>query len=549
MILFIIILSALMVSSIAPKAEAVNFAEFQYITNHEITVFGSRIPFFGSDTLYGWVHSNDQIAIMQNPVFFGPVTTSAQNFYYYGGANPYFFYEPIFNYPEAEFPEEFTELREAAYQQGHFFDDLGTSRKYILKFRGAQGYEVFKRWQEVPIDTYITTIPPLIGGAVFFDDTLEMTGTDTVAQIDYGVYGQLSVGASGDIWLGGNIRYVTANLYTGAFDWEIEINYLGILSESNILIRNNWENGRDNGAVQTSIWRKDIIIDASVFALGESFSFEDQNDDSSAGGGQLPEWYYSNGPYPDERGDIHLWGSLAQYRRGYVHRSNHSGTGYGKDYNYDQRLSFNSPPYFPTLPAVLSFSADTLDFGEVAVGYTAIQALWIFNGCMDSINVLSWSYTNPVFSGPFPGQPLYCPNDSTAMIIYFHPDTAGSFDGLFILRTDEGDFSIVLIGVCSGVGIDAEKQSPTPDNLRFYEAYPNPFNPETNLTYDIPETGDVSLIIYDVQGMEVARLVDGRQSAGTYHITFDGCGLSSGVYFACLKANGFTQTRKLLLIR
>ncbi|MBC8205061.1 MAG: hypothetical protein H8E87_06090 [FCB group bacterium] len=232
---------------------------------------------------------------------------------------------------------------------GQFYGDLGFGRKYVLKFRGTQGYDLYFRWMEVPIDTYMTTILPMFGGAIFFDDTLELTGTDTVSRIDYGVYGQLSVGSSRDIWLGGNIRYVTARLDNGSFNAENETNSLGILSEANILIRNNWENGRDNGDEFPDIWRKNIIITAGMVALGESFSFEDQNDVPAAGGGMLPEWYYSNGPWPDERGDIQLWGADNQKRRGYVHRSNHGGTGYGKDYNYDVRFITDPPPFYPKL--------------------------------------------------------------------------------------------------------------------------------------------------------------------------------------------------------
>ncbi|NQS98579.1 MAG: T9SS type A sorting domain-containing protein [candidate division Zixibacteria bacterium] len=79
--------------------------------------------------------------------------------------------------------------------------------------------------------------------------------------------------------------------------------------------------------------------------------------------------------------------------------------------------------------------------------------------------------------------------------------------------------------------------------------YPNPFNPETNLTFTIPEDGTVTLIIYDIQGREAALLVDEFCPAGYYQKKFKSEGLSSGVYFACLRANGFHQTRKLLLIK
>ena len=79
--------------------------------------------------------------------------------------------------------------------------------------------------------------------------------------------------------------------------------------------------------------------------------------------------------------------------------------------------------------------------------------------------------------------------------------------------------------------------------------YPNPFNSETKLTFALPEAGEVSLIIYDIQGREVARLVDGFRLSGVHEAIFNGSQLSSGIYFARLQADGFSHTRKLLLIK
>ena len=91
--------------------------------------------------------------------------------------------------------------------------------------------------------------------------------------------------------------------------------------------------------------------------------------------------------------------------------------------------------------------------------------------------------------------------------------------------------------------------SAAPTEFALYPAYPNPFNPETNLRFSIPEPGNVSLILYDVQGKEVVRLVDGWYSAGIYEATFDASSLSSGIYFARLTAKSFQGTRKMLLIK
>ena len=83
----------------------------------------------------------------------------------------------------------------------------------------------------------------------------------------------------------------------------------------------------------------------------------------------------------------------------------------------------------------------------------------------------------------------------------------------------------------------------------FHNAYPNPFNPVTKLEFDLYEEGKVKLTIYDIQGREIAKLVDGWYSAGSHQITFDASQLASGLYFARLIAGDFQQTLKLLLIK
>jgi len=79
--------------------------------------------------------------------------------------------------------------------------------------------------------------------------------------------------------------------------------------------------------------------------------------------------------------------------------------------------------------------------------------------------------------------------------------------------------------------------------------YPNPFNPRATITFDLPVTTRVSLVIYDVTGRIAARLTDGMLSSGAHSMTFDGSALSSGIYFARLEAGSASQTRKLVLLK
>ncbi len=104
-----------------------------------------------------------------------------------------------------------------------------------------------------------------------------------------------------------------------------------------------------------------------------------------------------------------------------------------------------------------------------------------------------------------------------------------------------GDF-----GEVTGV---ADQKTGVPIDFRLYQSYPNPFNPATKIQFDIPKVTDVSLIVYDVLGREVARLVDESKPPGHYEIVWDGSRLASGVYFYRLHTTNFIAVKKMLLVR
>lgn len=89
----------------------------------------------------------------------------------------------------------------------------------------------------------------------------------------------------------------------------------------------------------------------------------------------------------------------------------------------------------------------------------------------------------------------------------------------------------------------------TPDKYILSQNYPNPFNPVTNLEFGIPESGFVSLKVFDILGKEVATLVNEKLSTGRYETNFDGSNLTSGVYFYKLEVNGFSEVKSMILIK
>ena len=97
--------------------------------------------------------------------------------------------------------------------------------------------------------------------------------------------------------------------------------------------------------------------------------------------------------------------------------------------------------------------------------------------------------------------------------------------------------------------VQPERSLPTAFAL--HQNFPNPFNPSTNIEYDLPRDSDVRLSVTDVVGKEIAVLVNERQYAGRHSVSFATANrsLPSGIYFYSLHASGTVMTRKMLLIK
>ena len=89
-----------------------------------------------------------------------------------------------------------------------------------------------------------------------------------------------------------------------------------------------------------------------------------------------------------------------------------------------------------------------------------------------------------------------------------------------------------------------------PDNFRLRPNYPNPFNPTTTISYDIPQVSPVQLDVYDALGRQIATLVQHENHpTGTFTVAFDASQFSSGIYFIRLESQGLTRIQKMSLIK
>jgi hypothetical protein len=92
-------------------------------------------------------------------------------------------------------------------------------------------------------------------------------------------------------------------------------------------------------------------------------------------------------------------------------------------------------------------------------------------------------------------------------------------------------------------------QENIPGRFALEQNFPNPFNPTTVVSFQLPVVSEVKLVVYDILGREVATLVNDKKQPGNYSVQLDGTHLASGVYFYRLQAGHFVQTRKLLLLK
>ncbi len=88
-----------------------------------------------------------------------------------------------------------------------------------------------------------------------------------------------------------------------------------------------------------------------------------------------------------------------------------------------------------------------------------------------------------------------------------------------------------------------------PTDFALSQNYPNPFNPTTTISFALPKSSPVTLSVYNILGQEVARLVDGPMAAGTHQVTFEASNMASGIYFYRLQTDGFSEQRKMVLMK
>ncbi|MBK8552916.1 MAG: T9SS type A sorting domain-containing protein [Ignavibacteria bacterium] len=113
-------------------------------------------------------------------------------------------------------------------------------------------------------------------------------------------------------------------------------------------------------------------------------------------------------------------------------------------------------------------------------------------------------------------------------------------------RSNQDDYATVKYSESVGI---TQTSSDIPEKFALSQNYPNPFNHATKISYKLQNTNYVLLKVYDVRGIEVAELVNEKQTAGSYTVDFEASNLPSGIYFYKIHAGEFSDVRRMSLVK
>lgn len=149
----------------------------------------------------------------------------------------------------------------------------------------------------------------------------------------------------------------------------------------------------------------------------------------------------------------------------------------------------------------------------------------------------------------------------------FYDGPVNGYDYAEFIEIDSAN-NVIVTGVSTGIGMQLDfltikysqpnaitkNSDEVPDGFVLFQNFPNPFNPETKIKFEIPanvkdQTSNVRLKIYNSLGKEVKTLVNENLQPGSYETTFDGRNLTSGVYFYELETENFSEVKRMMLVK
>ena len=145
---------------------------------------------------------------------------------------------------------------------------------------------------------------------------------------------------------------------------------------------------------------------------------------------------------------------------------------------------------------------------------------------------------------PAGATPWNSPIQSSSPTFFYVLGTAGQYH--FVCIPHAPSMSGNITATISGIN---PVNALLPENFSLSQNFPNPFNRETKINFNIAKAGLTKLTVYNAAGKEIAELVNEDLTEGSYSVNFNAMNLSTGVYFYRLQAEGFSEIKKMTLIK
>ncbi|MBS1518067.1 MAG: T9SS type A sorting domain-containing protein [Bacteroidetes bacterium] len=209
-----------------------------------------------------------------------------------------------------------------------------------------------------------------------------------------------------------------------------------------------------------------------------------------------------------------------------------------KEIGVYEPVFFSHPKVLNTLNTTSPYEVKS--YIKIKSGVSSAKVYWRTD-TTQSYNEITMTQNLDTFRAEIPAQQL------GSKVYYYISATSNSNRTVTKpLTAPQGYYKFVIDNPTS-----VNENTVTPLSFELSQNFPNPFNPNTKISYSLQFTGEreVNLSVYDVLGNEVATLVNGKQSSGSYSVEFNGSNFSSGIYFYRLSAGEFNDTKRMVLIK
>lgn len=200
---------------------------------------------------------------------------------------------------------------------------------------------------------------------------------------------------------------------------------------------------------------------------------------------------------------------------------------------------------------LFSVNVDSMDFGLVDVGDSTIRLIELSNPKDEAVIINEIFSSESVFSVVDSLPLIIPPLKSINLSLMFKPDTNGYYTDKLNIRSVNDTLLIGQQVVFSG-GTDVVPTEDTKQTVLYYsllQNFPNPFNPETTISFSLPQRERVIIKIYNLLGEEMFEFINEEFDAGDYSFKLLSDGLPSGIYLYRMNAGEFVRTRKFILLK